>query len=79
MVLTEILQGTIFSRVYSLFRVSGDEALIYRMTLIAIIYTIVVGIVSIIKPIPYGKHSTQKSFTMSARASWIVSYWSICS
>lgn len=69
-----ILEGTVFSRVYSLFRVTGDEELINRMTLIAMLYTIVVGFVSIVKPIAYGKHSTKNSFTMSARTSWIVSY-----
>lgn len=71
---TEILQGTVFSWVYGLFRTSGDEELINRMTLIAIIYTIVVGLISILKPVPYGKHSTEQRFTMSARAAWIVSF-----
>lgn len=73
MVSSEILQGTLFSWVYSLFRISGDEELIQRMTVIAIVYTIIVGFVSLVKAIPYGKHLTDNTFTMNARASWIVS------
>ncbi len=69
----ETLQGTLFSWVYTVFGVSGDVELINRMTPVAIIYTIVVGIVSIVQPIAYGKHSDGKAFTLSARAAWIVS------
>lgn len=75
MVSTEVLQGTLFSWVYSLFRVSGDEELMYRVTLVAIIYTLFVGFASIFIPAPYGKHSDGKSsFAINATAAWIVSY-----
>ncbi|KAJ6647384.1 3-oxo-5-alpha-steroid 4-dehydrogenase 2 [Pseudolycoriella hygida] len=69
----QVLQGTLFSCVYSLFGVSGDEALMYRMTLCAIIYTIVVGLASVFIPAFYGKHSTgQTLFTMNARTAWMI-------
>lgn len=75
MVATEVLQGTLFSWLYSLFGVSADEELMYRMTLSAIIYTVAVGFASIFIPAPYGKHSTgQTRFTISATVAWIVSY-----
>lgn len=71
---TESLQGTLFSWAYNFFRISGDEELIYRMTLIAIVYTVVVGIFSIFKPAPYGRYcGEQAGFTISATTSWIVS------
>lgn len=87
MLSTEILQSTLFSWVYSLFRVSGDDELMYKMTLIAIIYIVVVGCFSIFVPAPYGKHSGQsqgkwnifsilfgQTVTINATITWIVSY-----
>lgn len=79
MISAEVLQGTLFSCVYNFFRVSGDDELVSRMTMIAIIYTIVVGFGSIAMPAPYGKHSSGRiGFTISARAAWIVSYIFVC-
>lgn len=87
MLSTELLQGTLFSWLYSLFGVSGDDELIYRMTLIAVIYIVVVGCFSIFMPAPYGKHSGGSSqekwsihsilfgqtLTINATLTWIVS------
>lgn len=76
MVSTEVLHGTIFYWLYTLFGVSTDEELMYRMTLSAIIYTLFVGFASVFIPAPYGKHSSsQTRFTLNATASWIVSYF----
>ncbi|KAG4075154.1 hypothetical protein HA402_006171 [Bradysia odoriphaga] len=66
------LSETVFSWVHNVFGVYEDEALIHRMTLIAMIYTIVVGIASIVQPIAYGKLSDGNAFTMNARVAWSI-------
>jgi len=71
--MVEVLQGTLFSWVYNILRVSGDDQLINRMTIFAIIYTVVVAFVSIFMPAPYGRYSGRQSrFAVNATVAWII-------
>jgi len=61
-----LLGGTVFDRAYGLFGVETDEALILRMCQIGLIYTVVVGLYSMLKPAPYGRYSATTGIS-----SWI--------
>jgi hypothetical protein len=54
---SKALSSTIFEGSYALFRVETDEALILRMSQIGLIYTVVVGLYSLLKPAPYGRYA----------------------
>ena len=60
------MSGTVFERTYSLFNVVNDEALIMKMCQIGLIYTVVVGLYSMLKPAPYGRYSSTTGI-----ASWV--------
>lgn len=76
---TKLLLPTFFEKSYDFFGVGDDKALIEKMCQIGLIYTVVVGIYTVFKAAPYGKHASEGAFSwmygplISARLSWVVS------
>ena len=75
------LSSTVFNRAYTFFGVESDDALIMRMCQIGLIYTIVSGLYSLLKPAPYGRYSS----TSGGITSWIYGptikasvAWTVC-
>lgn len=71
---TNYLSGTPLEVVYTIFGANGDKALCARMTNIALVYTAIVGLYSLLQPSPYGRYA-KPSFgpTINAKLGWMVS------
>jgi len=76
---TKLLISTVFEQSYALFGVEDDRGLILRMSQIGLIYTVLTGIYGVLRPAPYGKHSSDGGVMswiygplINAKLAWMV-------
>jgi len=72
MTVSRILQSTSFEKIYALLAVEDDKSLIFRMSLVFLVYEITVAISSFRKPATYGKHSKSGGLSFHPRIAWAV-------
>ncbi|CAL8110250.1 unnamed protein product [Orchesella dallaii] len=67
------LTGTPLEWIYSVFGVSNDVQLCTKMTNIGLVYTIIVGLYSLLFPAPYGRYASS-SFgpTINPKIAWMI-------
>ncbi|ODM99565.1 3-oxo-5-alpha-steroid 4-dehydrogenase 2 [Orchesella cincta] len=67
------LNGTPLEWMYTVFGVSNDSQLCTKMTNIGLVYTVVVGLYSVLFPAPYGRYSSSSTGpTINAKVAWMM-------